>query len=104
RAPSAGGGVSTLLAGAARPSLLVACAPAAAPTPVAPAPAPAVKGAPPEPENVSVRLDWIPGSHHAPFYVALDKGWYAEQGLDVEIGPANGSGQAAQLVTAGTAA
>src|SRR5262249_7449079 len=96
-------GLLTLLASAAATSLLAACAPAAAPTPVAPAPAPAVQGAPPEREDVSVRLDWIPGSHHAPFYVALDKGWYAEQGLDVEVGAGNGSGQAAQLVAAGQA-
>jgi NitT/TauT family transport system substrate-binding protein len=105
-------GVLTLMASAAATSLLAACAPAAAPTAVAPAPAPtvvapapapAVKTAPQERDKASVRLDWIPGSHHAPFYVALDKGWYAEQGLDVEVGAGNGSGQAAQLVAAGNA-
>ena len=41
----------------------------------------------PEPEvvSVSLALDWYPNSNHAGFYVAHDKGYYAEEGLDVEI-------------------
>ena len=30
-------------------------------------------------------LDWVPNTNHTGFYVALDKGWYAEQGLDLSI-------------------
>lgn len=54
-------------------------------------------------ENVVVRLDLLPLSYPAPFYVAQDKGWYDEQGLTVEVGDAKGSGQAAQLVGTGNA-
>ena len=32
-------------------------------------------------------LDWTPNTNHTGIYVALQKGWYAEQGLDVEILP-----------------
>ena len=33
----------------------------------------------------TVSLDWVPNTNHTGLYVALDKGWYAEQGLDVTI-------------------
>jgi len=98
-----------LLLGASAASLLVACtqAPASAPPaakPTAPpAPAAAPNVAPQERDKVSVRADWIPGSTHSAFYIALDKGWYEELGLDVEVGGAQGSGQAAQLVATGNA-
>ncbi len=30
-------------------------------------------------------LDWVPNTNHTGFYVALDKGWYTEEGIDLEI-------------------
>ncbi len=30
-------------------------------------------------------LDWVPNTNHTGLYVALAKGWYAEEGLDLEI-------------------
>ena len=36
-------------------------------------------------EKVTVVLDWTPNTNHTGLYVALDKGYYKEQGLDVEI-------------------
>ncbi len=51
---------------------------------------------------VTVVLDWVPNTNHTGLYVALDKGWYAEAGLDVEIIQPPESG-AAQLVAAGQA-
>jgi len=30
-------------------------------------------------------LDWVPNTNHTGFYVALEKGWYAEEGIDLEI-------------------
>lgn len=43
-------------------------------------------------EKVTVVLDWTPNTNHTGLYVALDKGYYKEQGLDVEIvQPSNGS-------------
>src|SRR5579884_69150 len=90
-----------LLAGAA------ACAPAARPAapasaPAAPAaaaqPAAAQPAAAPRLETVSVLLDWFPDGYHSPFYVAREKGYYREAGLEVEIHEGKGSGNVAQLV------
>jgi ABC-type nitrate/sulfonate/bicarbonate transport system substrate-binding protein len=30
-------------------------------------------------------LDWVPNTNHTGFYVALEKGWYEEKGIDVTI-------------------
>ncbi len=40
---------------------------------------------PPELQPVRVILDYLPNTNHTGLYVALSKGYYAEQGLDVEI-------------------
>lgn len=37
------------------------------------------------PEQVTLSLDWVPNTNHTGLYVALEKGWYAEEGLDLEI-------------------
>ncbi|WP_455539461.1 ABC transporter substrate-binding protein [Terrisporobacter sp.] len=51
-------------------------------------------------EKVTVVLDWTPNTNHTGLYVALDKGYYKEQGLDVEIiQPSDGS--ASTLVATG---
>jgi ABC-type nitrate/sulfonate/bicarbonate transport system substrate-binding protein len=41
----------------------------------------------PTPQRVkaTLSLDWVPNTNHTGFYVAQEKGWYAEQGLDLEI-------------------
>ena len=36
-------------------------------------------------KKVTVILDYIPNTNHSGMYVALNKGYYAEEGLDVEI-------------------
>lgn len=36
-------------------------------------------------KGVKVLLDWYPNTNHTGLYVALDKGYYKEEGLDVEI-------------------
>jgi NitT/TauT family transport system substrate-binding protein len=92
-------------------SLLAACAQPAPSTnrPAAPAgagAAPVPSGAPaavPAPqEQVTIYLDWIGASHrHLGFWLAKERGWYAEQGLDVAIESGRGSGQVAQLLAAG---
>lgn len=38
-----------------------------------------------ENEKVNVILDFVANTNHTGMYVALDKGWYAEEGLDVTI-------------------
>ncbi|HEY0186831.1 MAG TPA: ABC transporter substrate-binding protein [Cellulomonas sp.] len=34
---------------------------------------------------VTFVLDWTPNSNHTGIYVALEKGWFADQGIDLEI-------------------
>ena len=41
----------------------------------------------PELRKVTVALDWTPNTNHIGLYVARDKGFYAEAGLEVEILP-----------------
>lgn len=36
-------------------------------------------------EKVVLILDWVPNTNHTGLYVALDKGWYEEEGVDLEI-------------------
>ncbi|WP_099191611.1 ABC transporter substrate-binding protein [Tepidibacter mesophilus] len=53
-------------------------------------------------KKVTVVLDWVPNTNHTGLYVAKDKGYFKEQGLDVEIiQPSQGG--AAALVAAGQA-
>jgi ABC-type nitrate/sulfonate/bicarbonate transport system substrate-binding protein len=60
-------------------------------------------GAPEEMTPVTMMLDWVPNTNHTGIFVALDKGWYEEEGLDVEvIQPAEGS-TPVQVVAAGKA-
>ena len=51
--------------------LLSACAPAAKPTPTV--------------NKATLTLDWVPNTNHTGFYVALEKGWYREEGIDLTI-------------------
>ncbi|WP_322487034.1 ABC transporter substrate-binding protein [Chloroflexus sp.] len=53
------------------------------------------------PAKVRVGLDWTPNTNHTGLYVAQDKGYYAQQGLAVEILGAQEGGTVEQLVAAG---
>ena len=53
-------------------------------------------------EKFPFRLNWTLYGEHAPFFVALDKGFYKEEGLDVEIQEGSGSTTVAQLVANAT--
>jgi NitT/TauT family transport system substrate-binding protein len=55
-----------------------------------------------KPRDVTLRLDWVFQGPNAGFMVAQDKGFYAEVGLNVDIGPGKGSGSTAQLVASKT--
>ena len=48
---------------------------------------PATPGAtqPAAPGKVTLMLDWTPNTNHTGFYVALAKGWYTDEGIDLEI-------------------
>src|SRR6185436_18585550 len=46
-------------------------------------------------------LNWVPGGDHAPYYYANTMGWYAKEGLQVNLEPGKGSALAVQKVGAG---
>jgi ABC-type nitrate/sulfonate/bicarbonate transport system substrate-binding protein len=54
-------------------------------------------------QKVTVMLDWFPNTNHTGLYVAKDKGYFKEQGLDVEILQPGEGTTADQLVAAGKA-
>jgi len=51
--------------------------------------------------QVSFRLDFLAAGYDAPFVVALQKGFYAQRGLDVTIAEGSGSAITAQRVAEG---
>ena len=53
-------------------------------------------------EKFPFRLNWTLYGEHAPFFVARDKGFYAQEGLEVEIQEGSGSTTVAQLVANAT--
>jgi ABC-type nitrate/sulfonate/bicarbonate transport system substrate-binding protein len=55
-----------------------------------------------QPQDVTLMLDWVPNTNHTGLYVALDKGWYKEEGLNVKIVQPN-EGGTTQLVATGKA-
>lgn len=36
-------------------------------------------------EKVRLMLDWTPNTNHTGIYVALDKGWFSQQGIELEV-------------------
>ena len=75
---------------------------AARSAPAAPAAQPAAPAeAPLQPQSVVVRMDWIPWATHAPMHLAVERGWFAERGLDVELQNGTGSVSTVQAVGAG---
>ena len=54
-----------------------------------------------QPAKFPFRLNWTASGEHAPFFVARDKGFYAEEGLDVEILDGSGSTTVLQLAASG---
>ena len=57
---------------------------------------------PQEPVAVSIRLPWFPGSQFAGSYVAQEKGFFADEGLEVTINPGGFDTNSITLVAAGT--
>lgn len=51
---------------------------------------------------VKVMLDWVPNTNHTGLYAALEKGWYEEEGLQVDI-VQSPDGGTPQLVATGNA-
>jgi NitT/TauT family transport system substrate-binding protein len=51
--------------------------------------------------KVDFILNWVPGGDHAPYYYAKKMGWYAKEGIDLNLEPGRGSALATQKVGAG---
>lgn len=54
-------------------------------------------------DKVTLRLDWVYGSEHAPIFLARDKGFFAKEGIEVQLLPGEGSTVTVKLVGNGTA-
>jgi NitT/TauT family transport system substrate-binding protein len=53
-------------------------------------------------DKATIRLDWIRYGIHLPFFVGVEKGFYKEQGIDLEIAEGKGSGNTVKLIGSGT--
>ncbi|MEH2482316.1 NitT/TauT family transport system substrate-binding protein [Nitrobacteraceae bacterium AZCC 2146] len=54
-------------------------------------------------DKVIIRMDWAPSGVHAPFHLALAKGWFRDAGIDVELQDGKGSINTLQLLATGEA-
>jgi NitT/TauT family transport system substrate-binding protein len=52
---------------------------------------------------ITIRLDFIVGGNHAPWFVAWEKGFYSKRGLNVTIQPGTGSADTIRSIAAGGA-
>jgi NitT/TauT family transport system substrate-binding protein len=90
--------------------MLAACSAAPSPAPAAqpqnatPAAAGANAASGAQLTPVAVRMGWkfAQGGHYAPYFLAKDKGFYADEGLDVSIAEGNGSGSTTTAIANGT--
>lgn len=55
----------------------------------------------PELDKVTIMLDWSPNTNHTGLFVAQEKGYFAEQGLEVSITNPSSQGTLEQLVATG---
>lgn len=51
--------------------------------------------------KVRYRFDWLPRGNYAPLFIAREKGYFADENLEVQIDNGNGSGNATKLVGSG---
>ena len=52
-------------------------------------------------QKIDFILNWVPGGDHAPYYYAKQQGWYAKEGIELNLEPGKGSALATQKVGAG---
>lgn len=86
---------------------VAACVAPAAPAPAAPAAPAAEEPVAAEPAEealvpIDFRLNWTLYGEHAPFFLGVEKGFYEEEGLDVNILEGSGSGTVVKLIGNGT--
>ena len=53
---------------------------------------------PASPAKASLRLDWKGGGQHAPFYLARERGYYKDEGIDLDIISGSGSSDVVKQV------
>ena len=51
-------------------------------------------------DEVSLRLNWLLGGIHLPFYLGQERGYYEEEGINLKIEEGKGSGVAMQIIAA----
>ncbi|MGB6658855.1 MAG: ABC transporter substrate-binding protein [Xanthobacteraceae bacterium] len=54
------------------------------------------------PQKLTVRFTWKLATYYTPLFVALDRGYYAQEGLDVSLAEGSGAETVVQLVANGT--
>jgi NitT/TauT family transport system substrate-binding protein len=54
-------------------------------------------------DKVTLMLNWYTYSEHAPFYLGKERGYFDQEGIDLDIQEGRGSGVTVQAVAAGTA-
>jgi len=52
-------------------------------------------------DRLTVKLDFLPYGSHAPFWLAQDKGWFKDAGIEPSLEDGQGSNAAVRLVAAG---
>lgn len=52
-------------------------------------------------QPATLRLNWTPSGEHAIYYLGIQRGFYAEEGISLDILPGTGSTDAVKLVGAG---
>src|SRR5512136_2336047 len=52
-------------------------------------------------QPVSLQLQWVTQAQFAGYYVALDKGWYRDEGIDLTIKPGGPNLSPVDLVASG---
>lgn len=88
-----------LLTGMAAAALLVGCAPSGQNNDTDAGSANTGNKGPKE--TVTFTLNWVPYGEHAPFYYGIQKGYYADEGIDLKITPGSGSGTTIKSVAQG---
>jgi len=65
--------------------------------------APGTEAAEKKLQKTSLILNWKDMGDHSPYYVAMKKGWFAEEGIDLEVILGQGSNFSVQSVDTGKA-
>src|SRR5262245_56652713 len=53
-------------------------------------------------QPATLRLDWLASGYHVPFFLALERGYYREHGIDLQIADGKGSTTTIQVVASGS--